>query len=66
MANKENKGGELTNEQLEKDLKVRGKDNLQGGYVGMQDTGDGSVRKEGTEVQKMDGIIDRDGVSTDE
>lgn len=39
MASKENKGGELTNEQLEKDLKVKGTTEQPGGYHGTQDTG---------------------------
>lgn len=41
MVSKEkNTGGEISNKELEEDLKVKGKplDN-KGGYVGMQDTG---------------------------
>ena len=54
MAHKENKGGILTNEQLEQDLKAKGKQD--GTYVGMQDTGDRGVRHRGTEVQQRDGL----------
>ena len=60
MANKENKGGELSNEQVEKDLKVRGKDGQEGRYVGMQDTGDDGIRSMGTEVQQRDGLPPED------
>ncbi len=56
MATKENKGGLLNNEQLEQDLKVKGKDEQQGGYTGMQDTGDEAVRQSGTDAQKRDGL----------
>lgn len=56
MATKENTGGLLNNKQLEEDLKVKGKDDQQGGYTGMQDTGDGAVRTLGSEVQKRDGL----------
>lgn len=55
MAGKENKGGLLSNEQVEKDLEVRGGDNTPGGYHGSQDTGDGGKREEGTPVQQKDG-----------
>lgn len=40
MAHKENKGGVLTNEQIEQDLKVSGRDIQEGHYHGSQDTGD--------------------------
>ncbi len=56
MSNKENKGGLLSNEQVEKDLEVKGKNNQEGGYVGMQDTGDEGVRSLGSEVQQRDGL----------
>ena len=61
MAQKENKGGELTNEQIEQDLKAKGKTD-QGGrtYVGSQDTGDASVRQYGSEVQRNDGLGEED------
>ena len=56
MAAKENKGGILNNEQIEQDLKAKGKAG-EGteGYIGSQDTGDKSVRQPGTEVQQADG-----------
>ena len=53
MDRKENKGGTLTNEQVEQDNQVKGK--TEGGYRGMQDTGDKGVRHRGTEVQQRDG-----------
>jgi hypothetical protein len=41
MAKKENKGGFLTNEQVEKDNKVKGKAEKKNvGYIGSQDTGE--------------------------
>jgi hypothetical protein len=45
MAHKENKGGVLTNEQIEQDLKINNKDQQQGNYRGMQDTGDKKPRE---------------------
>ncbi|MGI8598599.1 MAG: hypothetical protein ACR2KB_05015 [Chitinophagaceae bacterium] len=39
MANKENKGGVLTNDQIEQDLKVGGKDHQQEHYHGTKDPG---------------------------
>lgn len=56
MARKENKGGMLTNEQVEQDNKVNGK--TEGAYSGMQDTGDKAVRHLGNEVQQRDGLPD--------
>jgi len=53
MATKENKGGILRNEQVENDLKAKGK--IEGPYEGAQDTGDKIVRQRGTAVQKRDG-----------
>lgn len=56
MARKENKGGTLTNEQVEQDLKAKGKtpaDNE--AYQGSQDNGDSVVRPTGNAVQKADG-----------
>lgn len=61
MAKKENKGGELTNEQVERDNKVKGKaDPQEGGYRGLQDTGDTKVRSMGTNVQRNEGLPDED------
>ena len=54
MAQKENKGGNLTNEQVEQDNKVKGKH--EGAYVGSQDTGDQIIRERGTDVQRRDGL----------
>ena len=56
MAKKENKGGILTNEQIEQDIKAKGRDEQQAGYRGMQDTGDTGIRSLGTDVQKRDGL----------
>ena len=58
MNKKENKGGILTNEQIEQDLKVKASDT--DGYRGMQDTGDQVLREEGSEVQKTDGLPDEE------
>ena len=46
MDRKENKGGNLSNEQVEQELKVRSNNGQQGGYQGSQDTGDTSLRDE--------------------
>ena len=54
MAQKENKGGNLTNRQIEEDNKVKGK--TEGVYEGAQDTGDKTVRQRGNEVQQRDGL----------
>ena len=54
MAEKENKGGILTNAQIEEDNKVKGKQ--EGAYAGAQDTGDKAVRHRGNEVQQRDGL----------
>ena len=56
MARKENKGGALTNEQVEQDLKAKGR-NPEGNqaYTGAQDTGEKTVRHMGTDVQRADG-----------
>jgi len=57
MAKKENKGGTLTNEQVERDLKAKGRatgDDVP--YAGAQDTGDKTVRHLGNDVQKADGL----------
>ncbi len=56
MAKKENKGGTLTNEQVEQDLKAKGKtSDGNEAYQGSQDTGDKTVRHMGNDVQKADG-----------
>lgn len=55
MASKENKGGLLSNRQVEEDNKVKGKSTEQGQYQGMQDTGDQGKRELGTPVQRQDG-----------
>ena len=60
MAKKENKGGELTNEQIEKDLKTKGNQDQQNWYRGSQDTGDQKIRSLGSEVQKKDGLPDEE------
>jgi hypothetical protein len=54
MSKKENKGGVLTNEQIEQDLKVSSHE--KDGYHGMQDTGDRVKREEGSQVQQKDGL----------
>ena len=54
MTNKENKGGFLSNEQVEQDLKAKGK--INGPYEGSQDTGDKTVRQFGSDVQQRDGF----------
>jgi len=56
MARKENKGGTLTNEQVEQDLKAKGKDPAENEtYHGAQDNGDSIVRTTGDAVQRADG-----------
>ena len=56
MASKENKGGLLKNDEIEQDLKAKGKSGEEGeAYIGSQDTGDRDVRQLGTPVQKADG-----------
>ena len=57
MAQKENKGGELTNEQVEQDLNVKGRTNEEEtGHVGLPDTGDRNVPQFGSEVQRNEGV----------
>ena len=63
MASKENKGGILTNEQVEQDNQAKGKH--EGAYVGSQDTGDKIQRQRGNEVQQRDGLPE-DGQSEEE
>ncbi len=66
MAQKENKGGVLTNEQVEQDLKVKGRTNEgETGHVGLQDTGDSTVRRYGTDVQRNEGLPDKDSNQSD-
>lgn len=56
MDRKENKGGTLTNEQVEQDLKAKGRETGSNNpYSGVQDTGDKTVRHLGTDVQQADG-----------
>jgi len=57
MSQKENRGGLLSNEQVEQDLKAKGK-TTSNGYTGSQDTGDDGLRQMGTEVQQRDGQPD--------
>ena len=56
MERKENKGGRLKNEQIEKDLQAKGKASEKtDAYSGSQDTGDKIARQMGNKVQKADG-----------
>ena len=55
MAEKENRGGNLSNQQVEEDNRVKGKSEGARTYIGSQDTGDSVVRERGTEVQQQDG-----------
>lgn len=66
MAKKENKGGILSNEQVEQDLKAKGRSEQQPGYRGTQDTGDTGIRSLGTEVQKRDGLPQEEDTETNE
>jgi hypothetical protein len=57
MARKENKGGNLHNEDIERELRTRGGSEKTGrSYAGSQDTGDDTVRPMGTSVQQADGL----------
>ncbi|HEY1114216.1 MAG TPA: hypothetical protein VGE66_11675 [Chitinophagaceae bacterium] len=57
MARKENKGGILHNEDIERELQTRGGEGKTGrSYTGSQDTGDDTVRSLGTPVQQADGL----------
>ena len=61
MAKKENKGGNLSNEEVEKELKIRSGNETEGhSYRGVQDTGDTTVRPMGTVVQRRDGLAPED------
>ena len=56
MSKKENKGGLLSNEQVEQEVQRTGAEEKSArGYRGTQDTGDETVRSLGTEVQQQDG-----------
>jgi hypothetical protein len=61
MTQKENRGGLLSNEQIEQDHQAKGKTENVGGYTGSQDTGDDAVRQMGTEVQQRDGQPEEEG-----
>lgn len=53
---KERKGGELSNEDIEKELERKGlKDEHAHTYIGSQDTGDQTKRDMGNDIQKRDG-----------
>jgi len=55
MAKKEHKGGLLTNEEVERDYKIKGKNpDGSGGYTGAQDTGEDKIQGLGSETQKKD------------
>lgn len=57
MARKENKGGILKNEDIERELHIRGDAGKEGrSYRGSQDTGDDTVRQYGTGTQRSDGL----------
>ena len=57
MTKKENKGGILHNDQIEKDLKAKGRTtDSPDGYSGSQDNGDKVVREAGNDVQQRDGL----------
>ena len=61
MARKENKGGNLSNKDVEKELEIKGNSETEGGsYRGMQDTGDTTIRPIGTDVQRRDGMATED------
>ncbi|WP_345257217.1 hypothetical protein [Flaviaesturariibacter amylovorans] len=65
MNKKENKGGFLSNEQLEQDQRVHGNGSTDTHpYHGSQDTGDRSLRDRGTEVQQRDGYTPEDEQDT--
>lgn len=56
MSKKENKGGILNNDQVEQDLKAKGRTTENGdSYSGSQDTGDKGVRHLRNDVQRRDG-----------
>ena len=57
MGKKENKGGIVTNRQIEEDNRVKGKASEKAQtYLGSQDTGDKKIRHLGNEVQRRDGL----------
>lgn len=55
MARKENKGGQLTNRQIEEELAKTDQDTENQPYRGSQDNGDQVVRDQGTQMQRQDG-----------
>ena len=61
---KENKGGILRNEQIEQDLKVKGKS--ESAYEGAQDNGDKIVRQTGNDVQRRHGQPQDDAQNVEE
>jgi hypothetical protein len=65
MDRKENKGGQLSNEQIEQDLKAKGSsDTNSHPFHGSQDTGDFMPRTEGNETQQRDGFLPEDEQDT--
>jgi hypothetical protein len=65
MDRKENKGGVLSNEQAEKDLKAKGTPETNAHpFHGSQDTGDFMPRREGTDTQQRDGFSPEDEQDT--
>lgn len=64
MARKENKGGVLHNDQIEQDLKAKGR--TESAYEGAQDTGDKGLRQAGTAVQQRDGLPQQEQQSEEE
>ena len=65
MAHKENKGGFLKPDQIEKDLAAKGKSGQHQAYSGSQDTGDATVRQMGNKLPQRDDLTKKDG-STNE
>ncbi len=55
MAHKENKGGFLKPDQIEKDLEAKGKSGQHQTYAESQDTGDKQVRQMGNECSNRMG-----------
>lgn len=56
MKQEEKRSGNLTNNQVEQDLKARGKTpETNNTYTGAQDTGDEGLREQGTAVQQAGG-----------
>ena len=63
MAEKENKGGTLTNSQIEEDNKVKGKQT--GAYEGTQEEGDKKLKQRIKEMQQRNGVAE-DGTNEEE